>query len=346
MLRRGSAPGSRKYITLKTHFEGEILNKFDLFDGHADTIFRCWVDGDVFNGGSLRKNSGHIDLERAQASMKNYCQFFAIFGTPAFKKGVSYPQIFRQQYEIFANEIAKNGDLISHCCTAEQAKSANGQGKVAAFLAVEGADLLGCDSAGLRDAYEKGVRAVNLTWNHANALSGSCREQPERGLSELGVEFVKEMFRLGMLVDVSHLSDPGFWDVAALSEQAGKPFMAGHSSSRALCGHPRNLTDEQFAAIVKTGGIAGVNFCGDFLSEKPALDDVVAHIEHWLSLGGERSVAIGGDWDGCDLFPGMKDITGLDALYDRLLRMNYSESLVHGIFYDNLMRVVSEVCTM
>lgn len=327
-------------------FEGELLNQFDLFDGHADTLFRCWVDGEEFNGGDFRRNSGHIDLERANASIRNYCQFFAIFGTPSLKKGVTYPRIFELQYEIFLREMAKNRDLVTHCCTAAQAEQANAEGKAAAFLAVEGADLLGCEIGLLRAAYEKGVRAVNLTWNHANALSGSCREDTGRGLSPQGRAFVEEMFRLGMLVDVSHLSDPGFWDVAELAEQFGKPFVAGHSSSRVLCGHPRNLTDEQFAAIIRVGGVAGVNFCGEFLSGDPSLDDVVAHMEHWLSLGGQRNVAIGGDWDGCELFPGMKDITGLDALYERLLRMNYPESLVHAIFYDNLMRVVRELCIM
>ena len=321
------------------------MKKFDLFDGHADTLFRCWVDGDQFNGGSLRRNCGHIDLERTGRSIGNYCQLFAVFGTPAFKPGTGYPRIFEEQYAIFRREMAQNAHLVTHCRTAEEAERANAAGKAAAFLAVEGADLLGCDLDGLHDAYEKGVRAVNITWNHANALSGSSREDPGRGLSEQGRAFVREMFRLGMLVDVSHLSDPGFWDVAELAAQAGKPFLAGHSSSRALRAHPRNLTDEQFLALKAAGGVAGVNFCGDFLAEAPTLESVVAHIDHWMGLGGEQTVAIGGDWDGCDLFPGMEDVTGLAALYERLLKMNYSEKTVRAVFYENLMRVVREVCT-
>ena len=148
-----------------------------------------------------------------------------------------------------------------------------------------------------------------------------------------------------MLVDVSHLSDPGFWDVAELAEQAGKPFIAGHSNSRAVCGHVRNLTDEQFLAIIKSYGVAGLNMYGDFVGEQPTLEGLIAHIEHWMALGGQNSIAIGGDWGGWDLFPGMRDITGLETLYDRLLQMNYAEETVHAIFYDNMMRVVREVCT-
>lgn len=322
------------------------MKNFDLFDGHADTLFRCWVDGDQFNGGSLLRNSGHIDLVRTGESIGNYSQFFAVFGTPDFKPGTSYPGIFQEQYAIFQREMAQNADRIVPCRTAEEARRANAGGKAAAFLAVEGADLLGCSLDGLRDAWGKGVRAVNLTWNHANILSGSCREEPTRGLSGQGRRFVEEMLRLGVLVDVSHLSDPGFWDVAELAKQAGKPFLAGHSSSRAVHPHPRNLTDEQFLAIRAAGGAVGVNFCGDFLADDPSLDSVVAHIEHWMGLGGEETVAIGGDWDGCALFPGMEDVTGLDALCQRLLRMNYSETTVKAVFYENLMRVVSEVCTI
>jgi len=188
---------------------------------------------------------------------------------------------------------------------------------------------------------------VNLTWNYENALSGSNAEGADKGLTAQGRAFVERMQQLGMLVDVSHLSDPGFWDVAELSARAGKPFIAGHSNARALCPHRRNLTDEQFTAIIKARGVAGLNMCADFVAEEgPTVDDLAAHIEHWMSLGGQDSAAIGGDWDGTDLCPGIDDITGLEALYERLLRLNYPEDLVRNIFYNNMMRVVSEVCTI
>lgn len=319
-----------------------------LFDGHCDTILRCYdKNSPYFNGGKMRENSGHIELARAREAFNGYAQFFAIFADTETMPGKSYAEMFREEYELFRRELEENSDLALLCRTAEEAQRAIGAGKIAAFLSVEGAEILDCSLENLEEAYAKGVRAVNITWNHANLLSGTNVERPDQGLTEQGKAFVRKMQELGMLVDVSHLSDPGFWDVARLSREGSKPFFASHSNSRALCPHTRNLTDEQFREIVETGGVAGLNTCDEFLSEtQPDLDAAVAHIEHFCSLGGERNVAIGGDWDGCDLFPGIRRITDIDKLYERLLRRNFKESLVQDIFFNNLMRVVREVCTM
>jgi membrane dipeptidase len=146
-----------------------------------------------------------------------------------------------------------------------------------------------------------------------------------------------------MLVDVSHLSDPGFWDVA---EELSGPFFASHSNARAVFSHPRNLTDEQFTAIIDHNGVVGLNLYANFLGERADLDTAIAHLEHWLELGGERTVALGGDLDGCSSLPeGITGIQDLDRLWE-LLQRNYSEALVRALFFENLMRVVSEVCTM
>lgn len=146
-----------------------------------------------------------------------------------------------------------------------------------------------------------------------------------------------------MLVDVSHLSDPGFWDVIELAK---KPVFASHSNSRAICGHTRNLTDEMFTALIKNGGVTGFNMGSDFVGEDPGIDTIIAHIEHWLSLGGEQNISLGGDWDGVGSMPkGITGIQDLEKLAERLLQMNYSEALVEALFYRNLMRVVGKVCT-
>ena len=137
---------------------------------------------------------------------------------------------------------------------------------------------------------------MNLTWNNPNALSGTNCEEPERGLSEQGRAFVREMQRLGMLVDVSHLSDPGFWDVI---EIARWPIMASHSNSRAVWDHTRNLTDDMFTAIIKNHGVVGLNLCREFVGGAEDIDALAGHLEHFLSLGGEKTVALGGDLDGC-----------------------------------------------
>lgn len=327
------------------------MRKIGLFDAHCDTLSRnVSTKHPFYAGGDLRRNSGHLDLERLHTAFAPNAQFFAVFDSWDDEnswKVVSLYSKFQAQYVLFAQTMAENTDLAVHCRTAAEAERATAAGKTAAFLSVEGAELLDCDEWKLADAWEKGVRMVNLTWNFENALSGSNAEAPEKGLTARGRAFVCKMQQLGMIVDVSHLSDPGFWDVAELSQAAGAPFIASHSNSRALCSHKRNLTDEQFTAIIKSRGVAGLNLCDKFLAEEnPTLDDAVAHIEHFLALGGEENVAIGGDWDGCDLCPGVEGIGDIGLLYERLLRRGYSETLVQAIFYNNLMRVVREVCTI
>lgn len=312
-----------------------------VFDGHADTISRCWKTDE-----GLFRNTGHLDLER-MAPIGCWAQFFACFWDRDEAPDRLPYQIFLAQVEVFQRQMAKNADVILPCRDADEIRMAWEEGKQAALLSVEGAELLDCDIAKLEEAYRLGVRAVNLTWNHANALSGSNAEHPERGLTDRGRRFAERMLEMGMLIDVSHLSDPGFWDVCELAERAQKPFFASHSNSRAVFFHSRNLTDEQFTAIIKSGGVAGLNLYPAFLGEAPDVDTLVRHIERWFSLGGEKNVSLGGDWDGISQTPkGIVGIQDLHKLAERLLRLNYAEEQVNGLFWKNLMRVVREVCTM
>lgn len=310
----------------------------DLFDGHCDTILKCYLEG-----GGLRRQTGHLDLERRQGKGR-WAQFFATFGSPEDMPGRSLWEVFLEEYALFRSEIDANADLVVFCRTGAEAEAAFAAGKTAAFLSAEGAELLDCDLEKLRMAHRMGVRIVNITWNHSNALSGTNAEKQDRGLSEQGRAFVKAMGELGMLVDVSHLSDPGFWDVMEITE---RPVVATHSNSRSVFPHPRNLTDEQFTAIINTNGVAGLNMYAGFLGDDPDFDTVVSHLEHFLALGGENNVSIGGDWDGITSMPrGMNGIQDMEKLYEHLLRRNYSEALLEKVFYSNLMRVVNEVCSM
>lgn len=310
----------------------------DLFDGHCDTILKCYLEG-----GGLRRQTGHLDLERRRGKGR-WAQFFATFGSPEDMPGRSLWEVFLEEYALFCSEMDANADLVSFCRTGAEAEAAFAAGKTAAFLSAEGAELLDCDLDKLRLAHRMGVRIVNITWNHPNALSGTNAEEQDRGLSEQGRAFVKTMGELGMLVDVSHLSDPGFWDVMEITD---RPVVATHSNSRSVFPHPRNLTDEQFTAIINTNGVAGLNMYAGFLGDDPDLDTVVSHLEHFLALGGENNVSMGGDWDGITSMPrGMSGIQDMEKLYEHLLRRNYSEALLEKVFYSNLMRVVNEVCSM
>ena len=311
------------------------MKQISVFDAHCDTISRCWRE---YEG--LYANSGMISLERT-AGFAQYCQFFALWTADGYTGyplgGDSVERAYHALLRCFKDQMARNSDKIVQCRTAGEAERANRQGKAAAFLAVEGAELLGCDPARLDRAAEDGVVAINLTWNHANALSGSSKEEPDRGLSPLGREFVAKMEDLHILVDVSHLSEAGFWDVAEL---ARRPFIASHSNAKLVWDHTRSLTDGQINAIIKNQGVIGLNFYEDFVGGSRDLDMVRVHLDHLLELGGEKTVALGGDWDGCDTIADLPAIDSLPRLYEHLLHHGYRETVVQDLFYNNLMRVV------
>ncbi len=306
------------------------------FDAHCDTGTKALRSGE-----GLRSNRIHLDLTRLGAYAPA-AQVFAVFSRPRTHD-------WRAGYEndspagalaahgtdclsALVRELERNADLVMICRSADDARQAAAQGKVAAFLAVEGAELLGSSVEGLRSAYEQGVRLVNLTWNYRNPLCGT--NQTGGGLTEAGRVFVREAQALGVAVDMSHLSDEGFWDCLELAE---KPILAGHSNARALCPHPRNLTDGMFSALAKAGGVAGLNLCPAFLGEDPDVETCFAHVEHFLALGGEKAVCLGTDFDGIDHTPrGIAGVQDMGAIYECLLRHNLPEDLVRDIFYNNL----------
>lgn len=314
------------------------MEEIRVFDGHCDALYRAYLTGE-----ELRENGGQFSLVKLD-TFTNYAQFFACFIKREEAQGQSLWEVFLRQAELFRLETARNRDRLAFCTTAGDMVRAWEEGRAAGFLSVEGAELLECEIGRLEEAYCLGVRAVNLTWNHANRLSGSNQEEPWRGLSSQGADFVRAMGRLGMLVDVSHLSEAGFWDVARLAQG---PVIASHSDSQGVYFHSRNLTDGQFTAIIDLQGAVGLNLCPKFLGDDPSLDDAVRHLEHFLELGGEDTVALGGDWDGVETLPrGVQDVTGWAAFYCRLRELGYPRSLLDKLFYKNLMRVVSKVCIM
>lgn len=314
------------------------MPEIDVFDGHCDTVLKCCLEG-----GGFGRNSYHVDLERGRA-FRRYAQFFALFGQPEDFPGLTPRETFEREYQLFSREMEANASVITHCRTAEEAEKAFAAGKMAAFLSVEGAELLDCSVERLEEACALGVRAVNPTWKRANALGGTNAEDTDKGLTVQGKAFVRKAEELGVLVDVSHLSDPGFWDVA---DTLSGPFFASHSNSRSAFSHPRNLTDGQFTAIIEHGGVAGLNLYAEFVGGKADLEAIAAHLDHWLELGGEKNIALGGDLDGCSPLAGsMAGVQDYERLYHFLLERGYGLALVQDLFFNNLMRVVSKVCTM
>lgn len=305
------------------------------FDGHCDTLLGLTFSKNKRN--TLRENDLHIDLKRG-AEKEAYAQFFAVFGFPEMAKS---GDVFDMISARFFRELEDNADIAVQCRTRAELDEAVGQGRVAAFLSIEGAEVIGCRIERLEYAYEKGVRCFGITWNRATELCGTNSENPEAGLSPRGIDFCLEAQRLGMLLDVSHLSDPGFWDIEKLAKG---PFVATHSNSRAVWEHKRNLTDDMFRAIRDHGGVAGLNLYADFLGEgRVTAETCFRHIEHFLELDGENSVAMGGDLDGCERLPeGMRGLQDTELLLEELDRHGYPKELTDKIFYENWRRVLPE----
>ena len=310
------------------------MNTIPYFDAHCDTLSRC-LEQDA----CLWENDGQLDLKRL-GGFAQRGQIFAIYHDSAVPTEDGLFAMCRRQQALFAGFCKKHVDCMTQCRTGAEIDSAVGEGKVAAILSVEGGELLDCDPENLNWAQEVGVRCVNPTWNHANALSGSNVEQRERGLSDAGREFVRQAQARNILIDVSHLSDPGFWDLVDITQ---KPIVATHSNARALCDHTRNLTDDMFRAIVQTGGVVGINFWVRFVRDtaEPTMDDLVRHIDRFMDLGGAKHLCLGGDLDGCDkLAGGMAGVQDVPTLWQALRDHGYGVQELEDLFFHNLRRVL------
>ena len=236
-----------------------------------------------------------------------------------------------------SREIDKNSDLISIAYSPEEIENNLMHGKMSAVLTIEGPAGFGFDPMLLSDLYQIGFRISSLGWNESNPLTGS--HVTGGGLTDLGREFVREAQRLGMLVDVSHISDEGFWDIMEITQA---PAIATHSNSRKICDVSRNLTDDMFLAICRTGGVAGFNQCDAFVGMDPDLDTVCDHILHFLELDpSAKHIALGGDLDGCDKLPkGFDGIQSYPDMADRLVDRGVGEDTVMDIFWNNALGVM------
>jgi membrane dipeptidase len=252
--------------------------------------------------------------------------------------------VFNQSLRLISREMDENAQTIRLCRTAAEAKNAFASGLSAAFFSIEGAHVINCDAALLEKAFSFGIRSLCLTWNNANIICGSHSDDAQRGLSGQGRDFVRRLNELGVIIDLSHCSDPGFWDACDISSS---PVIASHSNSRSVYAHSRNLTDSQFKAIIEKNGVAGVNLYADILGGAADIPQLMKHIMHFLDLGGEKHISLGTDFDGCrSLCRGIEGIQDLPRIYDAMLAMRIPEAVVQDIFFNNLMRVVEEVCVM
>lgn len=311
--------------------------RFPVFDLHCDTALEL-IDPNGKISRSLRKNSGHIDLEKGK-KLPGYAQLFAIFTTPDMRPGFSAEAIFDVVLKNILLAWSENSDLIQQARNAEQVEAIVQEGKIAGILSLEGPAGIDFDPGRLPELYEVGFRMSTLTWNEQNPLAGS--HKTGGGLTAQGRDYVRTAQKLGILLDVSHLSEEAFWDIMDMTEG---PVSASHSNSRAVWDNSRNLTDEQFKAICQTGGVAGLNLYEDFIGKGPVtLDSLCDHAVHWLELGGGKHIALGGDLDGCDILPA--GFTGVDcypALAEAMAKRGISEAEIQDIFWNNAMGLMRE----
>lgn len=309
---------------------------FAVFDAHCDTMQKI-----TDFGGNLRENDYHLDLERIHNLQDNYIQIFAAFIN---KKQDALPSFLRARQIIkrYFGEIDRNNDFIEHCTTIGQITDAISMGKTASLLSVEGGEAIEGSLEKLNEFYNAGVRVMTLCWNYSNEICDGIDEERGAGLTEFGKSVVSEMNRLGMLVDVSHISERGFWDVVETSKS---PIAATHSNVKAIMPHRRNLDDEQIRAIIKCGGCIGVNFYSHFISdEECSIKNLLNHIEHILALGGEDSVGLGSDFDGMDSLP--CEIMGVEDVYkifEEMQRIGYSDFLINKISSGNFLKLMEKI---
>lgn len=316
-----------------------------LIDMHCDTISTMMQEENV----NLKSNHLCVDLNKLRAS-DSLAQFFACYiymnqftGEDRFTEG------YQKAFEMIARakkEFADYADEISLARNYEELMVNAREGKISAILTVEEGGIIENDSERILKLYEEGIRLITLLWNGENCI-GYPNSRDEKtmsmGLKPFGIETVERMNELGMIIDVSHLSDGGFWDVMKYSK---KPVVASHSNARALCAHPRNLTDDMIRALAEKGGISGLNFYPVFMNgtRDGMIEDMVRHIEHMYYVGGEDFVAIGTDFDGYEDGEGseIKHMGQMEYLYDALKKRKFNDSQIEKFWHKNVLRVIKE----
>ena len=336
-----------------------------VIDLHCDTLWAMWRHHKQYvaseeqryaalgycyeDAVSLQKNSLCVDIEKMKRA-GSVAQFFACFiymdeihGEDRWMKG------YQQALEMLAfgkEKITTCSKDLSLLLKFDDMGKNDTNGKISAILTVEEGGILDGDLTRLDRLYQEGIRLITLTWNHENCI-GHPNSRDTRpmglGLKPFGIEVVERMNELGMVIDVSHMSDGGFWDVLKYSK---KPIVASHSNARSLCNHPRNLSDEMIKALAEKGGVAGVNFYPYFVRENGKIfaEDIADHIVHMYQVGGEDFVAIGTDFDGFDEGESdVKDIGQMRYVYDIVKQRGFTESQMEKFWYRNALRVLQAV---
>lgn len=334
-----------------------MLGGYDMriADMHCDTVSKIYKARGRGENLGLRANNFSVDLEGMRKA-GYLLQFFACFIDMA-----EYDEPYEAlmgMIDIFDGEIEKNTDLIGRVLCYDDIRRNTENNRMSALLTLEEGGALGGSIEKLHRIYERGVRLVTLTWNYENELGypnyrgenePDCgRARTDSGLKARGVEFVKEMERLHMIVDVSHLGDAGFYDVAA---NTSKPFAASHSNARAVASNVRNLTDDMIRILADRGGITGINFCPTFLRDGYTreedcvsyISDMVRHAIHIRNIGGIEVIGLGSDLDGIGGRLEIDKCSRMALLGEALHDGGFSYDEVDLIMYKNVLRFIRDI---
>lgn len=327
-----------------------------VIDMHCDSITEIYQSINKGEVCGLRENKLHIDLHRMEKS-DYLLQNFAVFVD--ITENENPLEYTLKVIDLFHEQIKLNKDKIRLVHKYKDIEENDKLGLMSALLTIEEGGTTKLDLAHLRNFYRLGVRMLTLTWNYENGIGYPNFLHKEGitpqfttpntidGLTDFGIEFVCEMERLGMIIDVSHLSDAGFYDVINYTK---KPFVASHSNARTMCNHVRNLSDDMIKKLSNRGGVMGMNFCADFLKEGMSREEeencmsfVVDNIKHIINVGGYECVGLGSDFDGIPTNLGMKDVTYMPILADSLKKEGLSNMEIEAVFSKNVLRLYKEV---
>jgi len=357
---------------LKRLKRGKVLMR--TVDMHCDTISVLLQKKRANKAAGLRENDCHIDIGKMREGdylLQNFALFVNLGAC-----GDPWQEV-QELFRLYEQEMSENRDVIAPVFTYNDIEKNCLKGRMSALLTVEEGGVCGGDLEKLRRLYGQGVRMMTLTWNYPNELGypnldgeqGKKLKDAEKGggtpalqqetlhylntpnvkdgLTQTGILFVQEMEKLGMIVDVSHLSDAGFCDVLANTK---KPFVASHSNARTLCPCVRNMSDDMIRRLAERGGVMGLNFCADFLTQvmpgeqnPGTVAAVAAHARHIVSVGGMECLGLGSDFDGIETHAELPGADQMDRLADTLKKSGFTEGQLDKILKDNVLRVYREI---
>lgn len=309
-----------------------------IIDFHCDTILELMHKKD---SGNLRSSNLSVDIEKMKKG-DYMAQFFAMY--VHYEDAENPLEQCQAMIDRFYLELEDNRDDISLVKNYNELVENESRGRLSAFLTIEEGGAIKGKIENLRNFYRLGVRLITLTWNFPNEIGypNHNYQYKDNGLTPFGEEVVHEMNKLGMIIDVSHMSDGGFYNVARLSE---KPFVASHSNARSVKEHSRNLTDHMIKVLAEKGGVTGINFAGDFLGEDEysRVEDMVRHLKHIKNVGGIDVLALGTDFDGIPRSLEIGNAGEMEKLDYALSKAGFTIEEIEKIFYKNAMRVIKDV---